>query len=237
MRRAHFPRALLAGFLAIACALLALPVAALADPVTVTTHSTGTTIADNTILSALGLSSVTTTVPLPYKLTLSSTFDPDSSPSTSDFWAFDYGGEVVLDFRIGSQVYHHDGTANSSANRPPQSSNWDSYDHHIWFDTEGPPTANYTVHFYNTLYGLPGSMGLAGPLTPLDADESEGVYGRYTINMHPSNPDVDLSWNMGGDTATSSVHVAVVPEPATSALLAAGLLTLGLRRRFGRVPM
>jgi hypothetical protein len=36
---------------------------------------------------------------------------------------------------------------------------------------------------------------------------------------------------------TLSVRVAAVPEPASFALLAAGMLTLGLRRRFGRVPM
>jgi hypothetical protein len=217
------------------CALLlALPVAALAAPVSVVTHSTGTSSTDNTILSALGLDSLTSTAPLPYELTLSSTFDPDANPPTSNAWAYDYGGEVAIDFRIGSQVYHYDGPANSAANL--QSGSLDTYEHHIWFDTPGPPTANYSVHFYHTLAGLPGSMGLGGPLTPLDADENDGVYGYYNINAYPSNPDVPLSWQMASYNATLSVHVAPVPEQATYVLLAAGLLTLGVRRRFGRVP-
>ncbi|WP_020653189.1 PEP-CTERM sorting domain-containing protein [Massilia niastensis] len=218
--------------------LLALPVAALADPVAVTTHSTGTSTVDNTILSALGLNSVATTAPLPYELTLRSTFDPGSDPLWPPGWAYDFDSEVVIDFRIGSQVYHYDGTANSSVNRVSVSI-FDSYEHNIWFTTAGPPDANYTVHFHNRLYDLPGSMGLGGPLTPFDANESSGenVFGYYTINATPSNPDVPLSWSMQGPPATLSVHVAVVPEPASFVLLAAGLLTLGLRRRFGRVPM
>lgn len=214
--------------------MLALPLAALADPVAVTTRSTGTSTVDDTVLSALGLNSVTSTAPVPYELTLRSTFDPDTSPpSTSDYWAYNYGGAVEIDFRIGSQAYHYDGAANSYANR--QSGSWDGYTHAIYFDTPGPTTSNYTVYFYHTLYGLPGTSGLGGPLMPLDADASDGVQGYYTLHATPSNHDVPLSWYMDAYQSTVSINVAAVPEPASFALLAAGLATLGLRRRWPKL--
>lgn len=40
---------------------------------------------------------------------------------------------------------------------------------------------------------------------------------------------------MGDPAATVSIQVADVPEPAPNALLAAGLLSLDLRRRLSRV--
>lgn len=216
--------------------LLALPIVALADPVTVTTHLTGLSTTDNTILmGALGLNGVTNADLLPYDVTLKSTFDPDKDPLPPTQWAYDYGGEVVIDFRIGSQVYHYEGPANSSAYRT-SSSVFDSYEHHLWFNTPGPSSSNYTVHFYDRLYYLPGSMGLSGPLTPLDADESSGesVFGYFSLNAYPSNPNVPLSWSMEGVGTTESVRVPAVPEPAPFAHLAVGLLTLGLRMRLRR---
>lgn len=218
--------------------LLALPVAAVADPVAVISHSIGTSTVNNAILNALGLDSVTTTDPLPYELTLSSSFDPDANPSTSEYAKND-GGKAVIDFHIGSQYFHRDGIAYSSAHRYAQSLNIDSYEHYIQFYTDGAPAnSGYSLVFDHTLFGLPGSMGASGPLTPFHADESDSANGYYVIDAYPSNPDVPLSWQMAGyATPTISVNVAAVPEPASLTLLAAGLLSLGLRRRFGQVAM
>jgi hypothetical protein len=93
--------------------LLALPLVAVADPVTVTTRSTGTQITNesslgttNSMLNVLGLNPLTSTAPLPYELTLTSTFDTDAMPSPESFWAQAYA-DVVIDFRIGTQAYHY----------------------------------------------------------------------------------------------------------------------------------
>ena len=208
--------------------LLGLPAAALADPVAVTTHSTGTSNVDSTILFALGLDNVTTTPFLPFEMMLTSTFDPNAIPSN---WAYNNGGEVEIDFRIGDQVYHYGGRADSSVNFYDQSSSFDAYGHYISFSTPGPRDSSYIVRFSHTLYYLPDNPGATGPLSPLYADARDGVYGYYTIDAFPSYPDVPLHWQMSSTTdAMLSVQVGVVPEPAPFVLLAAGLLTLGLRR-------
>jgi hypothetical protein len=209
--------------------MLALPIAALADPVTVTTHSTGTSVVNSSVMNILGLNPVATTAALPYELTLSSNFDTDTMIRPDDFWAHDYGGDVVIDFRIGTQVYHYAGPANSTVNLDAQSAYVEEYGHRIWFDTP-----NYSFGFYHSLLGPPGSMGIDNPLAPLDADENDlmnfstGIYVNLVTNDAPS-------FSMNPISATISVHVAAVPEPRSFALLAAGLLTLGVLRGIRRV--
>ncbi|MEH6435978.1 PEP-CTERM sorting domain-containing protein [Massilia sp. DD77] len=209
--------------------VLGLPALVLAEPVSVTTHSTGTSNVDSTILFALGLDSVTTAPFLPFELTLRSTFEPDAIPSN---WAYNDGGEVAIDFRIGDQEFHYGGRADSSVNLYDQSTSFDAYGHVISFNTPGPPDSSYIIRFSHTLYYLPDNPGAAGPLSPLYADARDGVYGHYTIDAFPSYPDVPLHWQMSSTTdAMLSVQVGVVPEPAPFLLLSAGLLTLALRRR------
>lgn len=204
---------------------LALPVLAFAHPVVVITHSSGTSNADDTILwRALGLNSATTTALLPYELTLVSTFDTDANPASSSGSAH-ADGDVVIDFHIGSQVFHYEGKAYSTVIRYAQSVGIDSYQHAIEFDTPGPPASNFTIQFSHTLYYVPDDKQPGEPLAMLDADESDGVYGYYSLHAFPGNPDVPLSWNMASyELAALSVQVAAVPEPATWALWTAGLL-------------
>ena len=223
------------GILARAVFMLLLVVAgaAVADPVTVTTRSTGTTPPDDTIMMALGLKPVPATASLPYALTLTSNFDSDD-PWARDY-GMNYGGEVVVDFLIGDQAYHYQGSAASKVERTSVSV-FDSYQHRLWFDIGSLPDAGFTVQFFNDLYYLPGSAGEAGPLTPFDASEKSGpeVFGHSAVIMYPDSPDVPLRWAMDATVATVSVHVAVVPEPPQLALLAAGLLTLVLRWSTGQ---
>jgi len=159
------------------CALLlALPIAALADPVLVTTHSVGTIVPDFSLFNVLGLVPEPTTTPLPYEPLLRSTLDPSTMPSPSGFWAYSHDAEVLIDFHVGAQVDHDTGPVNSFANPSAQSANVEEYGHGIWFDT---PTV--TFGFSHRLLGPTGSMGSSAPLAPLDADECDVLYGAATV--------------------------------------------------------
>lgn len=208
--------------------LLALPLVAVADPVTVTTRSTGTQITNesslgttNSMLNVLGLNPLTSTAPLPYELTLTSTFDTDAMPSPESYWAQAYA-DVVIDFRIGTQAYHYAGPANSVAHLAAQSADVAEYSHTIWLDTP-----NYRYGFVQDMRGTPGSLGRFNPLAPLDVDESELT--NFSAHLFFNLFAEPIDFNLGLTSSTMSVQVAAaVPEPASFALLAAGLATLAL---------
>lgn len=212
------------------CVLLLAPsLLAQAASVTVSTRSTGSMRTDDTVLRALGLEPVASTAPLPYALRLSSSFDPDANRAN---WAFGDGGSVLVEYRIGEQSFRYEGRADSSAGRYDQSIYVDAYEHGIGFATPASPEAGYRIQFSHTLYSLPRGTTETLPLRPYQADERDGLQGYATLRAYPANPEVPLSWEMSSSIAPfSTVQVTVVPEPAGWALLAGGLLTLGLRRR------
>jgi hypothetical protein len=209
--------------------LLALPLVAVADPVTVTTHSTGVQNTNdaslagaNSMLNVLGLDPLVPGAPVPYDLTLTSTFDTNSMPSPESFWAY-ANGNVVIDFHIGAQTYHYAGAANSSAHLAGQSANVEEYGHTI--SLEAP---NYFYGFAHEMTGPTGSMGQFNPLAPLDVDESKLT--NYSAHIGFSLKTEPISFSMDPTTSTMTVHVAAVPEPASYALLAAGLAMFALPR-------
>lgn len=213
--------------------LLALPLVALADPVTVTTHSTGINStnqsslgATNVLLNVLGLEPLTSNAPLPYELTLTSAFDTDTLPSPESFSAQAYG-DVVIDFRLGTQVYHYAGPANSQAHLAAQSAAVEEYSHTIFF-----VTPNYGYGFAHDLQGPPGSLGQFNPLAPLDVDESKLT--NYSAHLFFTLFAEPISYSVDPTSSTMSVHVAAIPEPASFVLLAAGVATLALPRLLSR---
>jgi hypothetical protein len=214
--------------------LLALPLVAIADPVTVTTRSTGTHITNdsslggtNSMLNVLALDPLTSTAPLPYELTLTSTFDTDTMPSPESFWAQAYA-DVVIDFRIGTQAYHYAGPANSIAHLAAQSANVEEYSHTIWLETP-----NYYYGFTHDMLAPSGSLGQYNPLAPLDVDESDLT--NFSAHLYFNLKAEPISFGLDPVSSTMSVQVAAaVPEPASVALLAAGLATLALPRLLSR---
>ena len=209
--------------------LLTLPIVSLADPVSVTTHSSGDMTADETVMAVLGLGSLPSGATLPYALTFTSSFDPETNRAN---WISHIDDKVTIDFRIGSQVYHYEGIAYSQAFRYDQSIHVDAYEHNVWLNTPGPSEGDYLLRFSHTLYNLPRGETGTRPLFPYYADAGDGATGYATVFAYPNNPDVSLRWEMPSNVAALSVQVGVVPEPAAFALMAAGLLTLGLRRFF-----
>ena len=212
--------------------LLAAPLALMAAPVTVTTHSAG--IIDLNfvslgyafhVMNVLGLEPPTTTGPLPYELTLRAEFDTDTMVGGQAFWAYSYGADVMVDFRIGTQAWHYAGPANSTVNLYDQTIYVSDYGHSVWFETP-----HFTYGFYHHLFGPPASIGIFNPLATLYADQDDGVYGSATIFFNPDAPEVDDVFSIGGAGPVISVNVAPVPEPASFVLLAGGILTLGLLR-------
>jgi hypothetical protein len=219
------------------CVLLyAAPAIALASPVVITTHSTGTAKALPDLLYTLGMDRSSGLQDLPYEMTLSSTYDlPQGSVSILGEYNFIYSSDIVVDFRLGDMHYHSSGLG-SSAVRRSSSNGYDSYEHEIQYLPINSPWS-YSITQTGILT-LP-SLGPEGALELRELGPTPVVAGAITIAAYPAtaNEPVGPTSLLGSSMAALSVQVmSPVPEPAPFVLLAAGLLTLALRRRFGWTP-
>ena len=215
------------------CLLLcALPVAASADPVTVVTRSTGTVSVNPTVLSALGWDYTGNENELPYTLRLSSTYDWTGPLPARDDWASGYDNQVVVDLRIGSYDYHYAGTEWSNTILfTSYVLGDDGYEHEVWTNPN-PDAYGYSFNFTHAFFGPAGSMGPGGALTPRLIEQSASNRGFLDVTAYYSNDEYTFSFPLSGAVDSFSVEVtSPVPEPAPFALLAAGVLTLGLRPR------
>ncbi len=216
--------------------LLALPLAVAAEPVTVVTHSTGIASVHPSVLHALGQEDFPDEYELPYALTLTSTFDWTGPLPGRDDSVSRYDADVVIDFRMGALNYHYAGKGWSTASLyTPLSIGGDSYWHDIWI-VPNPGSYGYSFDFEQALRGPAGSMGPGGALTPGSFASGGSTDGYLGITAYYSNDEYTFAFPMSGDVSSFSVQVSSpVPEPAPLILLAAGMLTLGVRWRLGRV--
>lgn len=207
--------------------LLVLPIAAVANPVSVTTHSTGLVDPNPAVLGRLGIETPGSI--LPYDLTVRSVFDPDSAGylNLGDF-AIQDEGDLDISLKLGSKAYHFAGQGWSNVRTYKVDDATDGYEHDITFSP--PETVGFDVSIWNrmiapagTFTGQPVLATRRSPFTPLDA------FTDFVAT--PSNPDAPGLWTMIGTVKTFSLQVSPVPEPATLGMLAAGVLALGLRRR------
>lgn len=214
-----------------ALVLSLLPAVALAEPVTVVTHSSGVAYINPSALDGLQRTNPPNADESPYELTLSSTFDWSGPLPARGEWASQPDSQVVIDFTLGDLAYHYAGEGSSSAILSTQfGSDGDRYQHEIWLDPPGPGYG-YALKFEQVLVGPSDSFGTGGALTR-GVTAWTGTGSNFSFTAYRSNDEYTLAFPMGGDATAFSVRVtSPVPEPAAYALLAAGLLTLGLRRR------
>jgi hypothetical protein len=202
--------------------LLALPLAALADPISVTTRSTGSADPHPIVLDALGLDYWDYSGgPLPYELTISSVFDPAGSGYFDEgFRVSDYGSQVSLSLTLGADTFQF---ASEGATSVQAYSGW--YSHEIWFDSPRPGSGKI-LFIANWLTGAPG---LDSP--PLTLHQLVTSEGNAQLDAMPSNPDAPGFWSMYGKADSVTLVTSPVPEPAPFGMLLGGVLVLGLWAR------
>lgn len=212
--------------------LLLAVTAAMAEPVTVVTRSTGTTYADPGALYALSPGNdIPYASPLAYELTMSSTFDWTGPLPERGEWASQVDSETRIDFRIGDLHWQYAGTASGSAVLyTPFSAGGDGYQHEIWLDPSDD-THGYLMKFEHFLIAPTGSLGPGGTLTQ-NVIDGTGMQGRFVFTAYHINEEFSTAYRMGDDAGTFTLMVlSPVPEPAACGLLAIGLLALSLHAR------
>jgi len=207
--------------------LLTLPAVALAEPIVVTTHASGTTMID----PALKV--------YPYALTITSTFD--TSKKLNQFTTPTETGVLhrlltleripyVIDYKIGTQTFHYEGMGSGelSLNVPSADGAPWEFRHTIDIDFGGGNSTSFTAWGS----GPAAAFGEGGLLASRSIDEGAGLVGGFSKAVYGSWPGIDYTFS-GDGPSSFSMSVSPVPEPASYALMIGGLLLVGARRMRG----
>jgi hypothetical protein len=196
--------------------LAALPLHALAAPVSITTQTSGiTAIGEDVVLSLLGIHDVDS-VNAPFDLTLQSSFDTDDIYYQSGGIVSVLQADVTVTLRIGTGSFQKQAKGWTSLWSGP-----DGYSQTISLYTG--PTAP-TLDFTNSVSAPQGTAGGA-PLAPRNISASGERIGTMSIFAVDANPEWPTTWMVAGDVSSGAVNVAsAVPEPSQWAMMAAGLV-------------
>lgn len=210
--------------------LLALPLTALADTVTVTTYASGSIEPNPGAVYHLGMDLYgERNGPVPYDLTLSSTFDPDVGSIDSGDSDWFGNADVAVQLRIGTARYRYDNTLHTTT-RLRVFDGGDAYEQEIGLIPGGTP--GLVTYMSNRLDAPVGSGGLFAPRT-VAPGAGQGVTTIFTFLDDPEAPY--LTWEMSAEADSMSLQItSAVPAPAPTDALLVGLGTIclwGRRRR------
>ncbi|OON59797.1 hypothetical protein B0920_21175 [Massilia sp. KIM] len=207
-----------------AAILLALPLGAAADPVTIVSETRGTIDANTLVMSLLDLYPESGTTVLPFSVRIETAFDPDSPEVYLDVEGLPTIWRSQVDFRltVGERSLSFNGMARVSAGDDA----WNDFRHRVTFSSP----QGYEIYFTQALTGWapPDSDAYA----PRALDSADGLRGSFGLLAYPSNPDAPGLWDTGANADYASLRViAAVPEPGQWGMLAAGLLVAGAGAR------
>jgi hypothetical protein len=213
--------------------LLVLPVVALADPVDVISRSSGMMVPNPVTQNRFdmelpGYSEGT----LPYQLTISSTFDPDTALYSRGIEAWNFDSVVSISLVLGTATYHYAGTGTTFLRLFAAADGAEGEEHQISFvPPESPSDTVWVAHYLN---GLAPATGLWAPRDVHVGPDGSGITEFSTI---PNNPDAPGYFSTSTHAGAMSLQlVSAVPEPGAPDMLAAGVITLGLWRAYRRRP-
>ncbi len=204
-----------------------LPLVASAAPVTVITHSVGTTaFVDSAIMTALGAPGFPTGENT-YELTLQSNFDLDVNDYTGDSTSmYVRDALITMTLTVGTFTVEKTGIGLTQLYLDAASKN--SYAQHALFREA---FSNQYVSFATWHSAVPGSIG-GNVLDPRELTGDGAGSGSMSIDAILTDPNSDIIFSMDGAASSSTVSVvSSVPEPAEWAMLAAGAAVIAARRR------
>jgi hypothetical protein len=213
-----------------------LPQAGAAEPVRVTTHLAGQMSPQPFILEKMGLGDYYNHPGglLPFSLTINNVFDPDAiGPSLCAVdRCEDYSTPVSFTFTLDGKTL--DFTDNDGVARVASDSSF--YMNSVSYLTQDYPavSGNYYVSIDTWLSGPAGSFA-GNVLAPQDVHSTPDITGSVTFSALPVDSEVPGFYTVNGVVNSASLQVvSVVPEPAGTGMLAAGLAVLALAGRRSR---
>jgi hypothetical protein len=197
--------------------LLSLPIAALAEPVRVTTQSSGHMFPNPRFFALVGLDTPEDTSALPYDLTMNSIFDSSTGP---------YSAAVDVTLNIGTMSFQYSGDGLSSIG----TGDFGFY-HDVFFSQPGVLQATVSMRQTADVAGV--DFPARPPLTPRDLNNLGPEAAHASVYMYATHNDPEFPFlefpEMEATAESYSLHiVSAVPEPRSYGMLLSGMLTLGL---------